>query len=478
MEVIQDENTSYTCMPKLMLNGEHALEMTNAVTFTETMSSMLTEISPRYGTRLGGDTIRFTGTNFDADHTKYTILIDKIQCVTTRATTTYVECVTGRKDSFTEPDSLSITIAGKGAISLDDLFFTYVFKWSENADTWSGRGAPVDGAMLFIQKGLNLLVDIDVSPKLSTVYVEGALLFMPDADPNHERFFNAEMIFVRGGRMELGTADFPYTSKLTITMSSTIDSPYIPIYGNKCIGLRNGILDMHGVEKTPTWTVMESTVEAGATEIQIQGDVNWAIGDEISIASTSYVGREGERRTITEIDKSDSTKPILRFAEPLEFRHYAEDYQVGTEGEFITMRAEVGVLSRNVVYRGDPIDSYETQYGATIFMHSPGDDSLIFRASDIEFRNVGQAFKLGRYALHMHMIGAVHKSYIKNNAVNQSNNRAVAIHGTRYLRIINNHSFEAKGHNIFIEDAVETHNIITHNLITKVIRSMSLLNVD
>jgi len=82
------------------------------------------------------------------------------------------------------------------------------------------------------------------------------------------------------------------------------------------------------------------------------------------------------------------------------------------------MRAEVGVLSRNVVYRGDPIDSYETQYGATIFMHSAGDDSLIFRASDIEFRNVGQAFKLGRYALHMHMIGAVHKSYIKNNAVN------------------------------------------------------------
>jgi hypothetical protein len=76
------------------------------------------------------------------------------------------------------------------------------------------------------------------------------------------------------------------------------------------------------------------------------------------------------------------------------------------------------------------------------------------------------------------MIGAVHTSYIKNNAVNQSNNRAVAIHGTRYLRIINNHAFEAKGHNIFIEDAVETHNIITHNLITKVIRSMSLLNVD
>jgi hypothetical protein len=82
------------------------------------------------------------------------------------------------------------------------------------------------------------------------------------------------------------------------------------------------------------------------------------------------------------------------------------------------MRAEVGVLSRNVVYRGDPSDSLDTEYGATIFMHSPGDDSLEFHSDSIEYRNVGQAFKLGRYALHMHMIGAVHKSYITRNAVN------------------------------------------------------------
>lgn len=142
------------------------------------------------------------------------------------------------------------------------------------------------------------------------------------------------------------------------------------------------------------------------------------------------------------------------------------------------MRAEVGVLSRNVIFRGDPETSPETEYGATIFMHSPGDDSLTFRARNIEFTHVGQAFKLGRYALHMHMIGAVHNSYIENNAVHQSNNRAVAIHGTRYLRITNNVAFETKGHNIFIEDAVETHNTITHNLIMKVMRSMSLLNVD
>jgi hypothetical protein len=53
------------------------------------------------------------------------------------------------------------------------------------------------------------------------------------------------------------------------------------------------------------------------------------------------------------------------------------------------MRAEVGLLSRNVVYRGDPADSTPNQYGATIFMHSEGDDSLTARLDHIELTDVG-----------------------------------------------------------------------------------------
>lgn len=50
-------------------------------------------------------------------------------------------------------------------------------------------------------------------------------------------------------------------------MHSKIDDPYIPIYGNKCIGLRYGTLDMHGIPKNPVWTVMEKTAEAGEQSI-------------------------------------------------------------------------------------------------------------------------------------------------------------------------------------------------------------------
>ena len=79
------------------------------------------------------------------------------------------------------------------------------------------------------------------------------------------------------------------------------------------------------------------------------------------------------------------------------------------------MRAEVGLLTRNVKFQGNPLDSAENQYGAHIMIHSPGDESCIGRIENVEFFNVGQAFKLGRYPIHFHMIGTVHKSYVRNN---------------------------------------------------------------
>lgn len=93
------------------------------------------------------------------------------------------------------------------------------------------------------------MVDIDETPKVFAVIVEGSLIFAPDADTSHHRSFDAHYIMVQGGYMEVGTEDFPYTSHLTITMHSNKYSPYLPIYGNKVIGVRFGQLEMHGVTR-------------------------------------------------------------------------------------------------------------------------------------------------------------------------------------------------------------------------------------
>ena len=53
-------------------------------------------------------------------------------------------------------------------------------------------------------------------------------------------------------------------------------------------------------------------------------------------------------------------------------------------------------------------------------------------------RYAGQGFRLGRYPVHIHMVGAVRNSYVRKNSIHHTYNRAVAIHGVHYLRVQDN----------------------------------------
>lgn len=55
----------------------------------------------------------------------------------------------------------------------------------------------------------------------------------------------------------------------------------------------------------------------------------------------------------------------------------------------IDMRAEVGLLTRNIKFRGDPGTSSRNQFGAQIMLHSHGDESLIGRIEYVELKDVG-----------------------------------------------------------------------------------------
>ena len=63
------------------------------------------------------------------------------------------------------------------------------------------------------------------------------------------------------------------------------------------------------------------------------------------------------------------------------------------------------------------------------------------------------------------MVGDCSKSYVYGNAVHDSNARVITIHATHYLRVKNNVGYKAQAHNIFLEDGIETHNLIENNLI-------------
>ena len=46
--------------------------------------------------------------------------------------------------------------------------------------------------------------------------------------------------------MEVGTEQFPYTSKITIIMHQDVTTPALPTYGNKNIAVRKGELHLVG----------------------------------------------------------------------------------------------------------------------------------------------------------------------------------------------------------------------------------------
>jgi len=220
-----------------------------------------------------------------------------------------IKCTTGPKHVNTET-SLEFNIAGRGDISTEGFLFYFVSYWSSRI-TWGQEFLPVDDEMVYVPPGLTLVMDIDHSPKLKAILVEGFFLIKPEADPQHERTLTSQYIFIRNGEMVIGTEEEPYTSKLTITLTGNHMDPNIPIYGNKVIGVRNGLLDIHGVKREPYWTRLEESVivskECEAPEgavcamepknmITLSEKVDWFVGDWIGIAPTSYGSRDSEKR--------------------------------------------------------------------------------------------------------------------------------------------------------------------------------------
>ena len=166
-------------------------------------------------------------------------MLDGRECSVTSQSETEIVCTSSDKPYVPDTPSVEIWIDGQGNVATQGLVFRYVSRWSD-PETWGGDAPPLEGESISIPKGRHLLIDVDSTPKLNALIVEGSLIFAPDEDPNHHRTFDAHYVMVQGGYFEAGTESFPYTSRLTITMHSNVADPYLPIYGNKVIGVRFG----------------------------------------------------------------------------------------------------------------------------------------------------------------------------------------------------------------------------------------------
>lgn len=61
-----------------------------------------------------------------------------------------------------------------------------------------------------------------------------------------------------------------------------------------------------------------------------------------------------------------NSKSVIEFSPPVKYKHYSAVETYGTHN--IPMRAEVGVLTRNIIIQGDE-NSYKEKYGAHLMFH-------------------------------------------------------------------------------------------------------------
>ena len=125
------------------------------------------------------------------------------------------------------------------------------------------------------------------------------------------------------------------------------------------LALRNGTLDLHGRPVGVTWTKLGATATTGDTTITLKEPVSWPVGSLIVIATTGdkFSPGETEQRTIVSKNMANTQ---LTLDTQLHFEHLSVIRSVGSGADVQTVEimAEVGLLTRNVVFRGFNDDSW------------------------------------------------------------------------------------------------------------------------
>eukprot|EP00038_Savillea_parva_P003003 m.119932 g.119932 ORF g.119932 m.119932 type:complete len:4300 (+) comp11038_c0_seq7:960-13859(+) len=232
---------------------------------------------------------------------------------------------------------------------------------------------PVEGEHVEIPQGMYVILDVN-PPRLGKLVVVGRLQFGGDntqaATSSTVRVLRADRILV-WGLFEIGDApNAPFPGTAEVILDGIRTSPTLVATDQHYLGNKNlvvfGYARLFGTERPSTWTTLDATVDVGARSITLTEDpVGWQVGDSFMLAPTEYpqpiaieqeapgfnmsdyAATQMEERQITAI-----AGRTLHFNVPLSYRHFAGVVDSGA-GYSVELRAHVGLLTSNVVVRGD-----------------------------------------------------------------------------------------------------------------------------
>lgn len=332
--------------------------------------------------------------------------------------------------------------------------------------TWVGNAVPGAGSRVVVRTGHAVVYDVKSDAVVRGITVSGSLVFATDRDT----VLNVGLVTIQAGdryvedgfdcdhapppdpskptpEFVVGTPDQPVAAG----KSAVIRLHYVAgMDKEKCPAVVNcgGRMDLHGQPLGRTWVRLGATAKAGDTAVTLaEPATGWKAGDRVIVTGSQTHGPAKtesvtEERTVVAVD---GTRVTLN--EPLKMTHLGD-------GDY---RAEVANLTRNVVVESaDPAGVR----GHTMY-HRGSSGSLTYA----EFRHLGKPNVLGKYAIHFHLCrDTMRGSSVVGNAIWDSQNRWVTIHGTDYLVVRDNVGYKSVGHGFFLEDGTETYNVIDRNL--------------
>jgi hypothetical protein len=341
---------------------------------------------------------------------------------------------------------------------VDDLRLEMLHDW-QDPYVWGGAvpGASDDAT---VSAGSAVALQGTATPR--TVTVRGELLGAQNRNLNVTTKY--VMVMGSGSRLEVGQELTPYPGSATFTLNATPADPDIMQMGNKFIGaMDNATIHLHGRPRV-SWTQLNGNVSAGSATVSLKEAVDWQAGDTLVIVSSRMDWNEAEQRTIATVQPGNTT---LTLTSPLTWPHtgVVKTYSNGSRSWTADLRAQVGLLTHNILVQGDAASATSGFGGHVMIMTS---STAYF--SGVELYNMGQKARLGRYPFHWHLLGAKGAGqYFKNSSVHRSYNRAITIHGTESTLVDNNFFYDHIGHGVFLENGGERFNVIRRNvtLLTK-----------
>ncbi len=345
---------------------------------------------------------------------------------------------------------------------------------TSNWSDWKNTINFQPGGQVLIPADKRILFDeSDAALQIGKLIVEGT--FECATGP---RTLNVEGVLVRGtsALFKCGTPLAPRTDKLTIqlgghssfTMADAMVGDCMPHENNlgeqSFVVVCGGRLELFGATPATVWTRLSANALAGATTLTLPSGAatGWNVGDEIAVATTSFVAGDTELKTLAAGTGATTLKLGTALAKP----HWgtAETHTRAAVGAIpaktwtLREQAEVANLTRSITIRGTADDNKGAHM---MFTADPG----IIKVSGVELHTMGRMGEMGRYPIHWHMVGDAPGHFLEKSVIRGSFNRCATVHGTNDVLLSGNVCYDHYGHGFFLENGTEENNTFANNVV-------------